>query len=271
MSVRPPSNWTPQRRTLDVPGNRGAPPVGPPGYLNTGIIQPMPEKFINTTTPRGTVWATLQTPTHPDYTPYQTVTKIGSDGRRYKVYPKSLTTVSGGNWPVDGVLSQGFDPSLLRREEGQRFQKEHSDDPCPEGWLQSKDRGYCERFGNPKMATRTIYDGPPKGKNAGLYSNKAYIPLDQPFPNAEPPEWGHAPGVAPRIESGWSDSSMFRSHDFETGGWSVFYPPHPDSKVTTYLPLRELKPNIRYDPSWGMPPMTTQQKFARLPVGDSYL
>lgn len=271
MTTKPPSNWTPQRRTIDNPGNRGAPPVGPPGYLNTGIIQPMNEKFFNSTLPRGTTWAMLQNPIHPDYAPYVTETKIGHDGRTYKVYPKSLADRSGGNWPIDGPYSDGFDKSLLRREEGQRFQKEHSDDPCPEGWLESIDRGYCERFGDPRRSHRGIYDGPPKGKNSGLYSDKAYIPRDQPFPNAQVPEWEHAPTVPPSIDSGWSDSSFFRSHDFETGAYKVFYPPHPDSRVTTYLPFRELKPNVRYDTSWNLPPQQTPSKYARLPTGDLYL
>lgn len=254
MTNRPPVTRFPPRSDLaevrSIGGQSSLEVYGPPGYLNTWIIQPQSERALNPIIPRGTVWARLQSPTHPDYAPYATVDKIGKDGRTYKVYPQNH----------DGCLSEGFDKSLLRVGEGQRFQKEHSSYPCPEGWLESMDRGYCERFGDPNNETRGILDGPPRGKNSGLYSNKAYIPVKQHFRNAAPPEWNN-----------YSDSSYFRSHDFRTGGYTVFYPPHPDSTIVNRLPLRDLGDNVRYDPSWNLPPQQTKSKYARLSVSDSYL
>jgi len=242
MAAEPPTKRFKPRRT------EGS--LGPPGYLDSGIVQLKPKEFVNPSVPRGTTWARLQSPTHPDFAPYVRKELVTPDGRQYMVYPEDH----------DGPLSEGFDKSLLRFGEGQRFQKAHSRFPCPEGWLESTDRSYCERFGDPKKTIRTIYNGPPQADHSGLYSDHAYIPREQHFANPEPP-----------VRTNYSDSTFMRSHDFRSGGYSVFYPPHSDPNVTTYMPLSEWTSKKRYDPSWNLPPQETPQKLARLRVSDMYL
>lgn len=224
--------------------------VSRPGYLSTGIVQTKPEEFTNPSVPRGTIWARLQQPTHPDFAPYVKVKKIAPDGREYMVYPQNH----------DGRLSKNFDQSLLRRREGQRFQKEHSRYPCPEGWLESTDRSYCERFGDSEKALRGIHDGPPKAEAVGLYSDHAYVPRMQYFANPDPPQ-----------KSNYSDSTFVRSHDPRTGGYQVFYEPKPGPSVATYLPLSMITSDVRYDPSWHLAPERSRVKSSPLPTGDSYL
>ncbi len=150
---------------------------------------------------------------------------------------------------------------MLRFGDGERFQKEHTSDPCPDGWFESIDRGYCEKFGDPEKQVRGVWNGPPKAANSGLYSSQAYIPRVQHHGNQNLPE-----------KNNYSDSTFIRSYDYRSGNYSVFYEPHPTSKVTTYLPMVLFSsPKKRYDTSWDLPPQKTTQKLARLKVSDSYL
>lgn len=257
-----------------------------PGYLFSGYVQPETPPPDFNAIPRGTVWAEKDTPIHPDFLPYAKVPVVAAnrDGlgrpREYHLYPAELPPRGGtiDDRFLDGPLAQGFDPKLLRQGEGWRFQKEHSRYPCPVGWVTSKDDpSYCERFGDPSLENRGPYDGPEKKDGRGLYSNKAYITKQNFQADQELPSRSH-----------YSDSSYSRSHDPVTGDYVVFYEPNPPTPVTTDTPSgrnRKGKSDVdtytplaiydegplrkKYDPSWYLPPRTTNK--APMKSGDSLL
>jgi hypothetical protein len=249
MTSRPPNNKISSRR----PGG----PQGQPGYLDPGCeflvgeeLQPQYGHIRNGKFPQGTVWAALQTPTHADFLPYLQVQITSKYGGKYRVYSENL----------DGPLSEGFDPILLRAGQGQRFQKNYDKWPCPEGWVQSSDPGFCERYSDyPTEQNRTEFNGPPKASDSGLYSKHAYIPEKQ-----------YADTSLPKRTS-YSDSTFSRSRDFRTGGYVVHYPPHSDPRVVTRLPLSKITDKTRYDPSWDLPPQRTHIKYIPIVSGDHYL
>jgi hypothetical protein len=179
--------------------------------------------------------------------------------QRKKVIDRWGNEVSINTWeklpPVPSPECPGLiEPALLRVNKGLTFQRMFETDPCPSGFVKSKEEpSYCVRV-------------TPKHEQV-FYSDKAFIPKRQ--------YWkGYSDGNATRNSSSGPEAQRSPSSPFDmrtvdpfTGNYTIYYESNKSASQTRYgKPITSTRK--QYDRSWYL---DRTAQYATLDTTDSYL
>lgn len=169
---------------------------------------------------------------------------------------KEVTDKFGNQIKINTWKKQGCDslvePALVRVNKGLTFQRMFDSDPCPSGFVKSKEEpSYCVRV-------------TPKHEQI-FYTDKAFIPKRQYWDGYSDSEAiRNSEPMYPRAPS--TNFDMRTVHPL-TGDYTIYYESNPSQSQTRYS-RPKIETRKQYDESWYLP---RKGQHAVLNASDCYL
>jgi hypothetical protein len=164
--------------------------------------------------------------------------------------------VSINKWEKQGCVGSLVEPALVRVNKGLTFQRMFDTDPCPSGFVKSKEEpSYCVRV-------------TPKHEQV-FYTDKAFIPKRQYWAGYSASEGTRNSTLEPDKGGVRPPSNTFdmRTVSPFTGNYTIYYESNKASSPVRYgRPIMETRK--QYDQSWYL---DRTGSYATLDATDSYL